>query len=183
MKMADDLFSGPSAGLEAVLEARDARVERRKRITDKWPRPLISLSVVMPGPVKDCAASRYLRQAALDVLMPALGRRGWSADIGEVHDGVAGPDAIIAVAAPATELKLATVAIEDTHPLGRLWDLDVTDPRMEAVSRRSLGLPARRCLVCSQPAHACARSRAHPLEEVLTAIRAVIDTYRSGADL
>jgi holo-ACP synthase len=181
--MTDDLFSGPSADLEVVLEARDARVERRKRVIDKWPRPLISLSVVMPGPVKYCAASRYLRQVALDVLMPTFSRRGWPADIGEVHDGAAGPDAIISVAAPATELKLATVAIEDTHPLGRLWDLDVIDLQMEAVSRRSLGLPARRCLVCSQPAHACARSRAHPLDEVLTAIRTVIDAYRNGADV
>jgi holo-ACP synthase len=181
--MTDDLFSGPAADLEAVLAARDARVARRQSVIDISRRPLISLSIVMPGPVKDCAASRYLRQTALDVLMPALARRGWTADIADIHDSVAGAEAIVAVTAPSNELKLATVEIEDTHPLGRLWDLDVIDPETGAVSRRSLGLPARRCLVCSEPAHACARSRAHPIEELLTAIKTVIDAYRRGADV
>jgi holo-ACP synthase len=177
-----EFFAGPSVDLKTVLEARDERIERRKRIFEKWQRPVVSLSIVMPGPVKDCAASRYLRQEALDALMPTLGRRGWSADIGDVRNGAAGPEAMIAVAASPSELKLASVEIEDTHPLGRLWDLDVIDPETGAVSRRSLGQPARRCLVCSEPAHACARSRAHSLDELLNAIKAIIDAYRSGAE-
>jgi holo-ACP synthase len=176
--MTDDLFAGVSVGLETMLQARDARVERRRRVLEKWQRPTISLSVVMPGPVKDCAASRYLRDIALDVLMPALDRNGWPAEICEILDEAAGPEAIVTVAANPIELKRATVSIEDTHPLGRLWDLDVEAPGTGAVSRHSLGLPVRRCLVCSEPAHACARSRAHSLEELLNTMRAIVDAYR-----
>lgn len=180
MAMTDDLFSGPSVDLKTVLEARDVRVERRNRIFGKWSRPLVSVSIVMPGPVKDCAASRFLRDTALSALVQALGCRGWSAEIGEILNGAAGPEAIISVAAAPIALKSLTVEIEDAHPLGRLWDLDVIDPATSVVSRHSLGLPPRRCLLCSAPAHACARSRAHSLAELLTAIRQVVEAYRRG---
>ena len=64
--------------------------------------------------------------------------------------------------------------------MGRLWDLDVTDPRLGALSRRSLGLPVRRCLVCGEAAHACARSRAHPLAELLGAIERILNGSSSS---
>jgi holo-ACP synthase len=176
--MTDDLFAGVAVELETMLQAREARVERRRMILEMWLRPTISLSIVMPGPVKDCAASRYLRDVALDVLMRALDREGWSAETTEILNEAAGPEAIVTVAADPIELKRATVAIEDAHPLGRLWDLDVEAAGTGTVSRRSLGLPVRRCFVCSEPAHACARSRAHSLEELLNAMRAIVDAYR-----
>ena len=72
------------------------------------------------------------------------------------------------------ELKRALVDLETVDPLGRLWDLDVTDPKLGALSRRGLGLPVRRCIVCDQPAHACARSRAHSLPELLGAIEDIL---------
>ena len=91
-----------------------------------------------------------------------------------------GPEALYVVEAHARELKQALVALEESHPLGRLWDIDVIDPDAGPVARASLGLPARRCLVCEEPAHACARSRRHPLDEVLQFIEEKVDAYRRG---
>jgi holo-ACP synthase len=39
-------------------------------------------------------------------------------------------------------VKSATVLLEDHHPLGRLWDLDVIAPREGLLSRQDLGFPA-----------------------------------------
>ena len=58
------------------------------------------------------------------------------------------------------------IELEDHHPLGRLWDLDVLAPEQGQLSRQDLGFPARQCLVCDEPAHACARSRRHPLARI-----------------
>ena len=45
--------------------------------------------------------------------------------------------------------------------LGRLLDIDVIAPDGGKISRTEIGLPARRCLLCGNPAPVCARSRAH----------------------
>ena len=83
---------------------------------------------------------------------------------------------MIAVEAPPGELKRALVDLEAAEVLGRLWDLDVTDPILGALSRQDFGLPVRRCLVCDEPAHACARSRAHSLSELLEVIEVILKT-------
>jgi holo-ACP synthase len=173
------LFAGPVVDLDTVLAAREARVARRLEVFATRERPVVSLSPVMPGPVKDCPAGHILRDAALEALLPALERQGWAAEIVHVVDGPAGPEALVSVGADPFALKRVTVALEDSHPLGRLWDLDVIDPRVGAVSRRTLGAEPRRCFVCSEPAHACARSRAHPLGELLAVIEATVDAHRN----
>jgi len=45
------------------------------------------------------------------------------------------------------------------------------------VGRRSLDNASRRCLICDGPAHACARSRQHPLPEVIAKVEALIDGW------
>ncbi len=169
------LFSGPVAELAAVLAAREARVARRREVLSRLGRPTVGVSPVMPGPVKDCAASRRMHGAALDALERLFRDREWPATLVWTDTGATGPEALYAVEADAGDLKRALIDLETTHPMGRLWDLDVTDPRLGALSRRALGLPVRRCIVCDQPAHACARSRAHPLPELLGAIARILN--------
>lgn len=176
--MIDDLFAGPAVDLETVLAAREARVARRLEVFTARHQPAVSISPVMPGPVKNCRASRSLRDAALDALLPRLVRRGWRCEVVEVVDAPTGPEALVSVAADPMALKRAVVALEDRHQLGRLWDLDVIDPIVGGISRPTLGFAPRSCFVCDRPAHACARSRAHTLDELLAAMKAVIDAAR-----
>ena len=136
---------------------------------------MVTVTPVMPGPVKDCAASRRLHEGALDALAHVFRDREWPATLVWADVGPTGPAALYAVEADPDELKRALIDLETTHPMGRLWDLDVTDPRLGALSRRSLSLPVRRCLLCDEPAHACARSRAHPLAELLGAIERILN--------
>lgn len=176
--MGDDLFAGPTVDLETVLAAREARVARRLELFPTRRRPVVSLTVVMPGPVKDNRAARLLRDVALDALAERLGRLNVAAEIAHLGNGPAGPEALVSVDLDAGLLKRETVALEDDHPLGRLWDLDVIDPASGGLSRRDFGHPPRRCLVCGEPAHACARSRAHSTEDLLAKIEEKIDASR-----
>ncbi|MBK5957025.1 citrate lyase holo-[acyl-carrier protein] synthase [Rhodoplanes elegans] len=174
---ADDRRAGPAVTIEAMLAARERRVARRRDAFALPDRALVTLSVVMPGPVKDCELSRTTATAARDALDRLFAARGFSATTLAAESGPTGPEALIAVAADPRALKRALVELEELHPLGRLWDLDVAAPGDRAVSRRDLGLPPRRCLVCDAPAHACARSRAHPLDALLTAMEERIDAW------
>lgn len=42
---------------------------------------------------------------------------------------VTGPEALWSVAAPAWMIKHVTAHLEDTHRLGRLWDIDIICPK------------------------------------------------------
>ncbi|RAI42400.1 citrate lyase holo-[acyl-carrier protein] synthase [Rhodoplanes roseus] len=177
-----DRRAGPAVSLEAMLAARERRVEQRHAAFGRRPgAAVVTVSVVMPGPVKDCGLSRRTAAAARESLDALFAARGWDATTTGVETGPTGPEAVIAVAAEAQALKQALVTLEETHPLGRLWDLDVAAPDGRAVSRRDLGLPPRRCLVCDAPAHACARSRAHPLDALLAAMEERLDAWIARA--
>jgi len=73
------------------------------------------------------------------------------------------------------------MAIEDQHPLGRLWDADVIDINGVSLSRKHFGLPARRCLLCEQPAHDCARSRLHAMQELQRSVQERVETFHRSA--
>jgi holo-ACP synthase len=156
--------------LEAVLAAREDRARLQAELLEAHPLPVLSLGVVCPGAVKDGPGPRAAFMAALGALEDLARERGWTCRGGHARYLPTGPEAVLSVDAPAEDLKRALVALEDGHPLGRLWDLDVRDPA-GPLSRSRLGLPPRKCLVCPEPAHACARSRAHAPEALDRAVR------------
>ena len=60
--------------------------------------------------------------------------------------------------------------IEDTHPLGRIFDIDVIDTDGTKLSRDSF----RKCILCDCQAQECARSRRHSVDEMFQAITELI---------
>lgn len=157
----DALFAGPPSSLDAVLAAREARVARRAALLAQGAVALAA-SVVLPGPVKDCRLSRDVAAAADAALIAAFAAPAWRAERVFAAVGAAGPEALWRLDGDARDIKRATLAIEESHPLGRLFDLDV-ETREGPLSRATLGAPARACLVCGAPAHECGRSQRHDL--------------------
>ncbi len=69
-------------------------------------------------------------------------------------------------------LKAALVSLEESHPQGRLWDLDVITAS-GAIDRAALGLPPRTCLLCAYPAHECRRQGRHAPGAVIKAAQKI----------
>lgn len=166
-----------AVSLEAMLAAREARVARQAAARTKFGLPLLSLSMVAPGPMKDGAHVRQAFSVALAQLDDLFLHEGWTLHFRECVFAATGPEALFVVEASAIAIKQAAIALENTHPLGRLWDMDVFPSNGVALSRAQLGEAPRRCLVCAEAAHACARSRAHPLEELLCVIERMVEEY------
>lgn len=148
-----------TASLEAVLAAREARAALQAELGARWNSPILSLSLVSPGPVKDDALRRRVldrAEAALDTALTAAGQEVLE---GLRLDGEAGPVALRAVRAPASAIKAVAVALEDGLPWGRILDIDVvTVPDSglpEPLSRSALGLAPRACLLCGREARYC----------------------------
>jgi holo-ACP synthase len=170
----EDRRTGPEPSLDALLAARERRVERRAEAFAGGAAAVIVATPVMPGPIKDCAIARDVQAAALAALEAMFSARGWRATTRVADRAPTGLEAIVAVEADPKEVKRATVEIEETHRLGRLFDLDVAGPD-GAIGRRDLGRGPRRCFLCERPAHACARSRTHALPDLLATMEAALD--------
>ena len=160
--------------LEQLLGARDARYARQLSLTETWPdRTLVCLTVVLPGPVKRDARSLKVAAAAVaavrEVLQPVYK---------ELYDLETGYEGYFLIDAPLLDVKKACCEIENTHPYGRLMDLDVLEPVDETVipvSRDRVGEEPRPCLLCGRPARECMRAHTHTYDEVLAAIDRILD--------
>ena len=173
-------------GLVSLLRSRDARVERQRELLSLYPdMTLLCLTVIIPGSVKRNDNSLRIARAGM-----AAVREAFQTVYEEQRDLDTGFEAFFIVDMPPLDAKRLACRIEDTHPLGRLMDLDVVvsdsckdsnqdDGQAAALpvplSRGSIGLAPRRCLICDRPAKECMRSRAHPTEELLKKIDELLE--------
>lgn len=180
MNGADLLANGQPVTLKMMLHARDSRAARQRQALDCYRLPLISFSLVTPGAVKNSPVWQRVAEYAQREITMVCQQMEWVSVWEAQTDALSGPEWMAAVCAPAKALKRQLVMLEQQHPLGRLWDIDVINSDGRSLSRRELGLPARQCLICQQDAHVCARGRAHSLDLLLDEIARRIDSYERG---
>lgn len=177
MTGAERLAQGDAVTLDDMLAAREQRVARQRQALVSYRQPLISLTLVSPGAVKNGPAWRALMAIARREIRARCQQQEWVIVGESATDDRCGPEWIVAVCAGAKTLKQVMVALEQQHPLGRLWDIDVIDTDGRAISRQALGFAGRQCLICNDLSHACARSRRHALPELLDEIARRIERY------
>ena len=179
--------------LDELLASRDARhAMQQKLMAEHSGKTLVCLTVVMPGSVKRNQQSLTVARAAVkamrkaynisDDLLPEteLLTNELKAEVGEClveRDLNTGYEAYLITPLPLLEAKRVAVDIEDTHPLGRLFDIDVIDAQGIPVSRDRVGGQPRRCLVCDHEARYCMRMRWHTQEEIWARIKQMTDDY------
>lgn len=175
MAMATPAIAGVS--LDALLAAKERRAARQADWLEHYQQPIISLTLVTPGEVKDSIRYRNTMGVALQACDQLLWQNRWTIEDRQVLWLPTGAEALWCVAHSAAEIKAHCAALEQSHPLGRLWDLDVICPTSGPVGRQSLGSGMRSCLLCDEPAHACARSRRHPVTQVVARVEKIIDDW------
>ena len=161
--------------LDQLLASREERASFQKELLKSYPgRTLVCLTVIMPGKVKRNQQSLVVAQAAVTALVSAFGSEMLKL---ELRDLPTGYEAYLVTPLSNEDAKRETCRIEDTHPLGRLFDLDVIDSDGVPVSRESIGLSPRKCLVCDNEARFCMRNRTHTMAELSAKIDEMIEAY------
>ena len=150
--------------LQEILDAREARAQKQQLLLRQYQKPLLCFTMNIPGPKKfdrdisiGFAVGNWLLRTAL------AGRRILHREQLRLPTGCEG---YWVVDIPARELKQLAIDIEDTQPIGRLFDMDVMDIDGTKLSRQTLGYPRRQCLICERDAVLCARSRTHSVQEL-----------------
>jgi phosphoribosyl-dephospho-CoA transferase len=178
----------------ALLAARDARQARLDlflaRAGDSG--CVIAVSTVIPGANKKpagaeglvgagVAALQSLRPAAFSLDQAPLAQQDAtgapSAAFPFPHDhgeDILGEFLIFTATTDPRRMKERCVALESAMPWGRLLDLDVYDAGGRPVTRRALGLPERKCLVCEEPARDCIRLGRHREAELRARVEALL---------
>lgn len=166
--------------LGAVLEGRERRAAHQASLWAAFRLPLLSLTLVSPGPIKDSPGRRRLMDMAEIAFMDLLRSKGLLVRHRARVDGPTGPEALWTVAAPPARLKRLAIQIEDKKPWGRLLDADVLVGRPQGLApleRRELGFADRRCLVCGEAAKVCLGLRRHAPAEAAEVASALISRF------
>jgi holo-ACP synthase/triphosphoribosyl-dephospho-CoA synthase len=160
-----------------VLESRDRRQRLREDLLVRYRCPLVQVSPLNPGPVKNSTYALRLQELADEAVRTALQEAGLHIlqELGAREE--TGPWDLYVVKGDAAQIKRLMIQLEEMHPLGRLFDLDVIDTKGIPLSRRLLGYPERRCILCGGSVSACIRMGSHTLEELLSEIRGRIESY------
>lgn len=184
-----------------LLNSRENRVNHQKELLEKYADSvLISMTLNIPGPVKDSAQYRKALETGTHRLKAMLNSEAILYE--ELRPLVTGSEAYIVVQADPLTIKKAAIAAEEADALGRLFDIDVlvidddalqdkmpegtsnntavggtfhlslTDIR--TISRSQLGAKPRKCLLCGENAKVCARSRAHSMDDLLKKISEIL---------
>ena len=161
--------------LDQLLASREERASFQKELLKGYPgKTLVCLTVIMPGKVKRNLQSLVVAQAAVTALVSAFGDSTLSLRLRDLPTGY---EAYLVTPLSNEEAKQETCRIEDTHPLGRLFDLDVIDADGVPMSRESVGLSPRKCLVCDNEARYCMRNRTPTMAELTAKIDEMIESY------
>lgn len=158
--------------LEQLLLSRDARVAFQQDWLKKHPgHVLVSLTVQLPGPEKRNAVSLAIGRAGRKILE----ERFPGCFVSE-KDLETGYEAFFSVPSSPLEVKRITCEVEESHPLGRLMDIDVVGGE-GPVPREAVGREPRRCLLCGNEVRYCMRARNHSTDELLARIRQMVNNY------
>jgi holo-ACP synthase/triphosphoribosyl-dephospho-CoA synthase len=162
--------------MEEILAEREDRARRQKELLDIYGPPLLCLTLNIPGPYKNFPWARRCFFEGLETLKQNLRAEALGLRHEEWFEGAAGYRGFIAAEAGELALKDLALHIEETHPLGRLFDIDVLGGEGK-IPRTAAGAEERKCLICGGGAFACGRSRAHTVEELGGAVLRIMGNF------
>ena len=168
--------------LPQMLAARERRAAIQQELLRAHGLPLVSFTMNIAGPVKDTPLIRRGFLAGCRQLEAAFCQN--RVEIAEQRTGmeVTGCEAFYVVRTAAETAKALCVIIEDTSPLGRLFDMDVLDGTGAQIRRDRVGGDARNCIVCGAPGRGCASRRIHTVEHLQEATNHILTDHFQTAD-
>lgn len=160
-----------------ILDSKEARVNRQKELLANYPYTLISFTLNIPGSVKNSNLYRKIHKEGMSVLLSKLNELNIPVVHLETIDKVTGEEGFISVDYDSVKTKNIVVNIEDTHYLGRIFDLDVFDVNHNHIGRSDIRKKPRKCLICDKDALVCMRLKSHGYDELVSRVKDIGKSY------
>ena len=162
--------------LHNILNAREVRFRRQQSLLSEYRAPLLCFTMNIAGPVKTSPLIERGFRIGLELLDSRFPQE--KILFREIRVLPTGCEAYYVISAPALALKTLCSDIEETHPLGRLFDMDVIDADGTKLERKT----ERSCMVCGAAGRFCAASRAHSVEQLQTVTSQMLMQYFRNRD-
>jgi holo-ACP synthase CitX len=152
-----------------ILSLRESRARFQEELVKQWNLPLVVIKANVPGSNKYDAYSLYavltIANEVLSIMPSVFTTRQHTAE-----------GCIVYIVCPqdANEVKQRMLTVEESHPLGRIMDIDVLDEKGTLLSRRDFGHSVRSCYLCERPAYECARNQTHSIKDIKRHIERMI---------
>lgn len=156
-----------------ILAGKEARFHRQQAFRETYKTSVVSITINMPGPVKDLPVLRRLRDYAVQEIKQRLTVVGL-----EECNLPTGPVALVAVEGKGQDIKALSVAIEEGQPFARLLDIDVFEVDGRLLSRKDQG-QGRGCFVCGGETVVCMREQKHSQTGVQVAVERMLNQFRA----
>lgn len=151
--------------LKRILREKEERSQIQKEMNKRWNSALVSFSLNIPGKNKVNATAKILFEEGKEILK--------ALPFPSLETKQIGLQLFVCFNREAEELKKELLQIEETHPLGRFFDFDVFDAKLNKLSRNT----PRQCFLCSQNAFVCSRNQTHSLESLNRYLTKKVKTY------
>ncbi len=165
--------------LQEILDAKETRAAKQLELIKKYHAPLVSFTLNIPGPDKNLNTLIQVHNTGMKALEEQLKKGCFLVNDKIYKDTAGGLESLYSINADALSLKKITIDIEQTHPLGRIFDFDVFDEEGKLIGRKDLNLEERSCMICDEKAVICRRNQSHTLKELLIYINGMINNYYS----
>jgi holo-ACP synthase/triphosphoribosyl-dephospho-CoA synthase len=163
--------------LEEVLRAREETAALQADLISRYRLPLISFTMNIAGEVKRNSLTDFAFDSGLAEVIGSFGKPVAHREA----RSPAGSRIIFVYDIDPELLKRGCIGIEENHPAGRLFDLDVIAEDGKKISGKDVGAPfkrdARKCIVCGGPVYICSRARAHGLDEVKEVTTSILKNF------
>ena len=168
------MLHGEAVVLTDMLDCRERRSCKQEEYRNKYHTTVISFCMNIPGPVKTNPDISKVFQSGVQDILSFL----QSSDIkileSPEYNEKTGNELLLAIdSTDSKHIKNAMTHIEETHPLGRLFDIDVINPDGIKMSRNTF----RKCFICNCQAQECASARKHSVPEMQEYIDSKIQEY------
>lgn len=162
--------------LAEILDARERRAELQKKLLTEYCATLVSFTMNIAGPIKNTPVIERAFRHGLAQLSSQLPKEKllFESSRSEPH----GCEAFVSVNLSADTVKQICVGIEESSPLGRLFDMDVIDASGKKLERKK----ERGCIVCGKAGRECAAGRLHSIEEIVALTNKIITDYFADFD-
>ncbi len=172
------MLYGEQVALTDMLDCRERRAGKQEEFLRKYHSTIISFCMNIPGPVKTNEDIAKVFHDGLHEILTYLKNNHIRILESIEYQEKTGNECILAIDCQDTKsLKNAMTEIEETHPIGRLFDIDVLDSNGNKMSRSTF----RKCFLCSCQAQECASKRRHSVAEMQQFIDEKIQEYLKKA--
>lgn len=155
-----------------ILKGREERAFEIKKLNDNNLGTVICFTLNIPGPYKIDDIYYYAFKDGVGELENLL-----KTSIVKERAPLSGYEAYFISEMDIKDIKRLALKLEEEHPLGRLFDIDIFHKDLSKISREDLGVSKRKCFLCEEDAVVCSRSRTHSVEELLENINIKIEDY------